>query len=55
MLILLIIDKNLHFQRLDDTERRLVCQGDFITTCCGWVGFDSGRAERVAKITSKDL
>jgi phage shock protein PspC (stress-responsive transcriptional regulator) len=27
----LIVDKNLLFQRLDDTERRPVCQGDFIT------------------------
>jgi hypothetical protein len=55
MLISLIIDKNLHFQGLDDTERRLVCQGDFITTCCGGMEFDFDRVERVAKITSKDL
>ena len=51
----LIIDKNLLFRWFNDTERSLVCQGDFITTCCCGMGFDSGRVERVAKITSKDL
>ena len=36
-------------------EKTSVCQGDFITTFCGGMGFDSGRADRVAQVTSKDL
>ena len=55
MLILLIIDKNLLFKGSTIRKGVLYVKEDFITTCCGGVGFDSGRAERVAKITSKDL
>ena len=29
-------------------ERRLVCQGNFITTCCSEIGFDSSRTEQIA-------
>jgi hypothetical protein len=36
-------------------ERRLVCQGNFNTTRCVGVGFDSGRAKRTAKINPGDL
>jgi hypothetical protein len=50
-----IPDKNLLFALVENTEGRLVCQGNFITTCCGGVRFYSGRADRVAKIILKDL
>jgi hypothetical protein len=50
-----LFDKNLLFRQRSDTERRLVFQGNFNTTRCGGVGYDSGRAKRIAKITSKDL
>jgi hypothetical protein len=41
-----LIDKNLLFQRCNDTERLLVCQGNYVTTCCGGRRFDSGRADK---------
>lgn len=50
-----IPDKNLFFALVENTERRLVCQGNFITTYCGGMGFYSGRVDRVAKIILKDL
>ncbi|MCX5821333.1 MAG: hypothetical protein NT047_15725 [Deltaproteobacteria bacterium] len=50
-----IPDKKLPFVLNEKMEGHLICQGNFITTCCGGVGFYSGRADRVAKMTLKDL
>jgi hypothetical protein len=46
--------ENMPLRRLNDTERSLICQGDFITTRRGEMEFDSGRVETAAQITSKD-
>jgi len=46
------IDKNFLFRQWNGTERRFVCQGNFDATRCGGVGYDSGCANRIAKITS---
>jgi hypothetical protein len=40
-----IPDKDLLFALVENTEGRLVCQGNFITTCCGGVVFYSGRGQ----------
>ena len=48
-----MIDKNLFYKRHDNTEKRLVRQGNFITICCGRMGFDIGLTEEVGRMTSK--
>ena len=51
----LCIAKNLFLRGLRIQKEVLYVKGDFITTCCIGMDFDSGRADMVTQMTSKSL